>query len=56
MWPFKKKSEADVLRAQYDALMKESFDLSTRDRAASDKKRAEAEAVMDALVRLQSGQ
>jgi hypothetical protein len=53
MWPFKKKSQSDVLRARYDALMKESFDLSTRDRAASDLKRAEAEGVMDELVRLE---
>lgn len=53
MWPFKKKSPAEVLRAQYDVLMKESFELSTRDRAASDRKRAEAEAVMDELVRLE---
>ena len=53
MWPFKKKSQSEVLRARYDALMKESFDLSIRDRAASDLKRAEAEGVMDELVRLE---
>ncbi len=50
---FKKKSPEEQLRAQYQQLMKEAFELSTVNRAASDQKHAEAEAVMSQLEALQ---
>ncbi|MDG1039628.1 MAG: Lacal_2735 family protein [Polaribacter sp.] len=43
---FKKKSQVEVLRSKYQKLMEESFVLSKSNRAASDKKIAEAELVM----------
>lgn len=49
---FKKKSEKEKLQAQYEKLMKESFELSTINRSKSDDKAAEADAIlkkMDAL-------
>ncbi len=49
---FKKKSEIEKLRDQYQKLMQESFDLSTVDRAKSDLKRAEADALMDKIEAL----
>jgi hypothetical protein len=50
---FKKKSPEDQLREQYQLLMKEAFELSTVNRAASDQKYAAAEAVMAQLEALQ---
>ncbi len=50
---FKKKSEAEKLREQYEKLMKDAFNLSKTDRTASDAKYAEADAIMikmDALT------
>lgn len=49
---FKPKSELEKLQKQYEKLLKESHQLSTSDRAASDLKQAEAAEVlkkMDAL-------
>lgn len=46
---FKKKSEEEVLYKKYEKLIKESHTLSTTDRAASDLKYAEAEAIMDKI-------
>jgi len=43
---FKKKSEIDVLHKEYKKLMKEAFDLSKSNRAASDKKYAEADDIL----------
>ena len=49
---FKKKSEREVLLEQYQKLLKESHSLSTTNRMASDKKRAEAEEVMDQVDKM----
>ncbi len=46
---FKKKSEIEVLRDQYKKLMNEAFKLSTINRTESDKKYAEADAVMNKI-------
>jgi hypothetical protein len=46
---FKKKSEADKLKEQYEKLMKEAFNLSKTDRTASDAKYAEADKIMKQL-------
>lgn len=43
---FKKKSPAQKLQEKYERLMKESYELSTIDRTASDKKRGDAEMVL----------
>jgi len=42
---FKKKNPKAVLQKKYQELQQRSFDLSTKDRAASDKLKAEAEEV-----------
>ena len=42
---FKKKSPVDKLQAQYDKLMQDAHRLSTVNRADSDKKYAEADAI-----------
>ena len=42
---FKKKSEKEKLQEQYSKLLKESHRLSTVNRAESDKKAAEADAI-----------
>jgi hypothetical protein len=49
---FKKKSKEEVLQEKYKSLLKESFDLSKTNRAASDKKQAEAQAVLDEIESL----
>lgn len=49
---FKKKSEKEKLQEKYQALLQKSFDLSTKDRAASDKVRAEAEEVLKKIESL----
>lgn len=49
---FKKKSEKEKLQEQYTKLLKESHELSHRDRTAGDAKLAEAEEIakkIDAL-------
>ncbi len=53
---FKKKTEAEKLQEKYEALLKRSFELSTSNRAESDKLRAEAEAVADQLEALEKGE
>ncbi len=49
---FKKKSEKEVLQKKYEKLMKESYNLSSVDRAAADKKVAEAEEVLKKIDQL----
>tara|TARA_R110002072_G_scaffold22432_1_gene78689 strand:- start:12949 stop:13125 length:177 start_codon:yes stop_codon:yes gene_type:complete len=51
---FKKKSKEEVLQEKYKKLLKESFDLSKTNRSASDKKQAEAQAVLDEIDALKS--
>jgi len=53
MWLFKKKTEEEKLREQYEKLLKEANRLSHTDRKAADLKTAEAEEVMNKLVSLQ---
>ena len=49
---FKKKTEKEKLQSRYEALMKESFELSTTNRSLSDKKAAEADLVMKQIAAL----
>ena len=49
---FKKKSEIDVLNAQYKKLMEEAYKLSTISRAKSDSKYAEADAILKKIQEL----
>ncbi|MGC1515202.1 MAG: Lacal_2735 family protein [Maribacter sp.] len=49
---FKKKTEKEKLQAQYEKLMKESFELSTQNRSKSDDKAAEADAVIKKIEAL----
>ena len=42
---FKKKDPLKALQTQYADLQQKSFDMSTKDRAASDKLKAEAEEI-----------
>jgi hypothetical protein len=51
---FKKKSEKEKLQAQYQKLMKESFELSTQNRSKSDDKAAEADAIMKQIEAMDS--
>lgn len=51
---FRKKTEADRLRNNYQRLMKEAFKLSRTDRKGSDKKYAEADAIMQKIEELES--
>lgn len=53
---FKKSSPEDKLRKQYQALINESHQLSTKDRKASDLKRMEAEEIMNQLEALRKGE
>lgn len=48
----KKKSELEKLNTQYDALLKESFDLSKVNRSESDKKQAEANEILNRIESL----
>ncbi|WP_157823379.1 MULTISPECIES: Lacal_2735 family protein [Olleya] len=50
---FKKKSELDKLQDKYKKLLEESFKLSTTNRSESDKKQAEAQAVLEQIEALQ---
>jgi len=52
---FKKKSQKDKLHERYQKLMAEAHRLSTSNRAASDQKTAEADAVLKELDRLEAG-
>ncbi|MDX1462144.1 MAG: Lacal_2735 family protein [Marinirhabdus sp.] len=49
---FKKKSEEEKLQAQYEKLMKESFQLSSINRTKSDAKAAEADRIMKRIESL----
>ena len=51
---FRKKTEADRLRKQYQRLMKEAYQLSRTDRKGSDKKYAEADAIMQRIHELEA--
>ena len=49
-----KKRNISKLQKKYEKLMKEAFDLSTKDRTASDKKYAEADEVGKQIEALNS--
>ncbi|MFC7357183.1 Lacal_2735 family protein [Jejudonia soesokkakensis] len=49
---FKKKTEKEKLQEQYEALMKESFKLSSVNRSKSDAKLAEADNIMKKIEQL----
>lgn len=49
---FKKKSEKEKLQEQYKKLLEESYKLSHSNRAASDQKAAEADAVLRKIEKL----
>ena len=51
---FRKKTEADRLRKQYQQLMKEAYRLSRSDRKGSDKKYAEADAIMQRIQEIET--
>ena len=51
---FRKKTEADRLRKQYQRLMKEAYQLSRSDRKGSDKKYAEADAIMQRIQEIET--
>ena len=53
---FRKKSELERLTEEYQALLEQSFKLSTVDRKASDLKRAEAEALVPRIDELKNAQ
>lgn len=46
---FKKKSKLDKLHEQYKKILEESYKLSTTNRSESDKKQAEAQAILDQI-------
>jgi len=50
---FKKKSEKEKLEAQYDALIKKSYELSHSNRAESDKVQAQAQEVLKQIEALE---
>jgi len=49
---FKKKSQEEILNEKYKKLLKEAYELSTTNRSASDKKQAEAQAVLEEIEAL----
>lgn len=49
---FRKKDKKEVLQAKYRQLLLEAFELSRTDRTASDRKYAEAEKLMDEIMRI----
>jgi hypothetical protein len=49
---FKKKSKAQKLQSKYESLLKEAFQISHKNRAASDAKVAEAQEVLKELEAL----
>ena len=51
---FRKQTEGDRLRNQYQSLRHEAFKLSRTDRKGSDKKYAEADALMQKIQQLDS--
>lgn len=50
---FKKKNEVEVLQKKYEKLMSQWHELSSINRAQSDKKYAEAEAILKEIEMLQ---
>ena len=50
---FKKKTEREKLEAQYDALIKKSYELSHSNRAESDRVQAQAQEVLKMLEALE---
>ncbi|MBA3986355.1 MAG: Lacal_2735 family protein [Flavobacteriales bacterium] len=46
---FKKKSQEEILNEKYKKLLKEAYELSTTNRSASDKKQAEAQAILEEI-------
>ena len=53
---FKKKSEIDVLQKEYEKLMSQWHELSSINRAESDKKYAEAEEILKKIDALKNSQ
>ncbi len=53
---FKKRDQAKQLQRKYRELLKRSYDLSTRDRAASDAVYAEAQEVLKQLEKREMGE
>ncbi len=53
---FKKKSEIDVLQKKYEKLMSQWHELSSINRAESDKKYAEAEEILKKIDVLKNSQ
>jgi len=53
---FKKKSKKEILATRYKKLMKESYELSTINRAEADKKFAEGQAILKEIEKLYDGQ
>ncbi|MCH2231726.1 MAG: Lacal_2735 family protein [Crocinitomicaceae bacterium] len=51
---FRKKTEIDKLNAKYKSLLKESKNLSTSSRSASDAKLVEAESILNKIKALES--
>ncbi|MGQ1783700.1 MULTISPECIES: Lacal_2735 family protein [unclassified Saccharicrinis] len=51
---FKKKSKIEVLQKKYERLLKESYQLSTVNRKASDEKVAEANAILKEIEHLET--
>lgn len=49
---FKRKSKLEKLQEKYEKLQQEAFRLSTTNRIASDKKQAEAQAVLEEIESL----
>lgn len=49
---FKKKSEKEKLQEQYKKLIEEAYKLSHSDRAASDRKTAEADEILQKIDKL----
>ena len=50
---FKKKTEKEKLEERYKKLMKQSYELSTKNRTQSDQKAAEADAVLKQIEALE---
>jgi len=50
---FKKKTEREKLEAEYDALIKKSYELSHSNRAESDRVQAQAQSVLQKLDALE---
>jgi hypothetical protein len=53
---FKKKSKIDLLNEKYEKLQKEAFELSTVNRTESDRKHAEAHAIIIEIETLEKEQ